>query len=378
LEMKRSQPAPSRFQTIAKIVLVFLIIYVFMFSITLMGKSFKMLGKDFAEGLLNTTSNEFVGLFIGILATSIVQSSSTVTSITVGLVAGGGLTIPSAIPIVMGANIGTSVTNILVSLSHVTRRDEFRRAFSGAVVHDIFNLLAVLVLFPLELATHILARSATFLGQLFENAGGLKTVKPIGAITEPLIDACKWVVSVLLSLPEFAGGVVLVVLALVLLFGSLTLLVKVLHSLMLSSLEAFFSKYLFRNAPIAFCLGMVATALVQSSSVTTSLVVPLVGAGVLSVEQIFPYTLGANVGTTVTAILASLATGNVMAVTVAFSHLLFNIFGIALWYPFRVVPISIAKGLGERSAESRWFPFLYIGVAFFLIPILLIVISKTL
>jgi len=196
-----------------------------------MGKSFKMLGKDFAEGLLNTTSNEFVGLFIGILATSIVQSSSTVTSITVGLVAGGGLTIPSAIPIVMGANIGTSVTNILVSLSHVTRRDEFRRAFSGAVVHDIFNLLAVLVLFPLELATHVLARAATFLGQLFENAGGLKTVKPIGAITEPLIDACKWVASVFLSLPEFAGGVVLVVLALVLLFGSLTLLVKVLHDI---------------------------------------------------------------------------------------------------------------------------------------------------
>ena len=56
-----------------------------------------------------------------------------------------------AIPIVMGANIGTSVTNTIVSLGQITDKDDFRRAFAGATVHDIFNWLSVFVLLPLEI-----------------------------------------------------------------------------------------------------------------------------------------------------------------------------------------------------------------------------------
>ena len=83
------------------------------------------------------TSNPLVGLFTGILATTLAQSSSTITSIAVGLVASRALTIEGAIPVVMGANIGTSVTNTLVSMGHITRKEEFRRALAGATVHLI-------------------------------------------------------------------------------------------------------------------------------------------------------------------------------------------------------------------------------------------------
>ena len=80
-------------------------LYLFLVSIGLMGASFKIFGKGFAETLIATTSNPFVGLFIGVLATSLIQSSSSTTSIVVGMVGGGVLTVGNAIPIVMGANI---------------------------------------------------------------------------------------------------------------------------------------------------------------------------------------------------------------------------------------------------------------------------------
>jgi len=106
--------------------LVGVLLYLFLVSIGLMGAAFKGFGKGFAENLIRTTSNPFVGLFVGILATSVVQSSSTTTSIVVGMVGSGVITVGSGVYIVMGANIGTTVTNTLVSLGHFTRRDEFR------------------------------------------------------------------------------------------------------------------------------------------------------------------------------------------------------------------------------------------------------------
>lgn len=129
-------------RAIAKLVGLFFFLYTFLVSIGLIGRAFKFFGKGVAETLLTTTADPLVGLFAGILATSIVQSSSTVTSVVVGLVGGGVLPIISAIPIVMGANIGTSVTSFIVSLGHLTRRAEFQRAFAAATVHDFFNIIA--------------------------------------------------------------------------------------------------------------------------------------------------------------------------------------------------------------------------------------------
>ena len=141
---------------------IILTIYVFLLSIKLLGHSFKLFGQDFAETLLIMTSNPFAGLMIGIVATSLIQSSSTTTSIVVGLVAGGALTLDNAIPIIMGANIGTTITNTLVSMGHITRRVEFQRAFSASVVHDFFNICAVILFFPIEINFHIIGKSAQF------------------------------------------------------------------------------------------------------------------------------------------------------------------------------------------------------------------------
>ncbi|MHC5143667.1 MAG: Na/Pi symporter, partial [Planctomycetota bacterium] len=140
-------------KTILKVAAAATLLYLFLLSIGLMGSAFKGFGKGFAENLVATTSNPFIGLVIGILATSVVQSSSTTTSLVVGIVGSGGLTVGCAIPIIMGANIGTTVTNTLVSLGHVGRRGEFRKAIAAATVHDFFNLICVSIMFPLELIT---------------------------------------------------------------------------------------------------------------------------------------------------------------------------------------------------------------------------------
>jgi sodium-dependent phosphate cotransporter len=143
--------------------------------------------------------------------------------------------------------------------------------------------------------------------------------------------------------------------------------------------ESFFSTFIFRNAALAFLVGMTITALVQSSSVTTSLIVPMAAAGILTLEQIFPYTLGANIGTTVTAIMASLAIvsiGNMGGVTIAFAHLIFNIFGILIFYPLRFIPIGLAREAGRRTAENRFFPLLYVILVFFYLPGLCIYTSE--
>ena len=344
--------------------LLLVLLYVFFLSISLMGVSFKFFGNAFAERLLATTANPFLGLFIGVLATSMVQSSSTVTAMTVGLVAGGALDVQGAIPIIIGSNMGTSVTNTLVSLGHIARPDEFRRAFAAATVHDFFNLILVVVFFPLQLLTNVLGRVSSVLAEALKESGGLQLVDPIKTIMAPAVKVIGQATS--------ESGAVMLLIAVGLLFLSLRYLVVVLKSLVIGRIESFFNQTLFKTAPRALVLGVLLTMTVQSSSITTSLAVPLAGAGILSLMQIFPFTLGANIGTTITAILASLVTGNPAAVTVAFAHLLVNLFGVMLIWRIRRIPVTMAEVLARWSVKSRLIPLVYVGTTFFLVPLALI------
>lgn len=346
-------------------------IYLFLLSIGLIGASFKLLGTGFAHQIIGVTSNPFVGLFIGILSTSLVQSSSATTSMVVGMVAGGVLTVENAIPIVMGSNIGTSVTNTLVSIGHIGRRQELRRSFAASTVHDFFNLLAVAILFPLQYFTNFLGLLADAMGRAFEATGGLTFSSPVKVITEP--------VSELVVDLAHNQAVVVLVIGLTLLFLSLKYLVTLLRSVLLERLEVLFDRHIFKTTLRGFFSGLLLTVLVQSSSITTSIVVPLAGAGILTLRQIYPYTLGVNIGTTFTAILASLVSGTLAPVTVAFSHLLFNICGIALVTPIpflRNLPLRMAEFIAAQAARRRWVPLVYIVTVFFLIPLTLILLAR--
>ncbi len=367
-------------KTVCKILLVLLFVYLFLVSIGLMGLAFKGFGKDFAENLIATTANPFVGLFIGILATSLVQSSSTTTSIVVGMVGSGVINTTNAIPIVMGANIGTTVTNTLVSLGHIGRREEFRRAITGATVHDFFNIMCVCILFPLELTFGILSKTAHWMSNLFVNFGGIKFTSPIKLATKPTIHHIKTVVMKLDIAPNIVY-ISLLIISLILLFVSLYFIVNVMRSLVAKRAEIVLNNVIGKYNILAIFVSIFFTSVVQSSSITIALMIPLIAAGILTVETMFPLIMGANIGTTTTAILASFATGNVAAVTVAFVHFLFNVIGVCFIYPIktlRKIPTSLAKALGNLAFRKRRYVLLYVLTLFFIIPGILIIISRSL
>ncbi len=362
-----------RSQTLLAITCSSALLYGFFLGLDLMGLGFKLLGEDFATMLLVQTANPLVGLFVGILATSLVQSSSTTTSMTVVLVASGGLTIEGAIPIVMGANIGASVTNTLVSLGHVSRKVEFQRAFAGATLHDFFNWMAVLILLPLELLTGFLARASSILAEVLEGAGGAKLFNPLRAIVRPAAEYIQEVVG--------ESGVLVLAAGVILLIVCMKLLVDLLNVLMTDRTEKILHGTIFRSGFRAVLAGLAMTVLVQSSSITTSLMVPLMGAGIITLTQFFPYTIGANIGTTVTALLAALSTGSTAAVAVAFSHLLFNVVSCLIIYlppPVRAIPLALARGMGRLASRNRLLAALYIVVFFYGIPLLLLLSAGTL
>ncbi len=358
------------------------VLYVFLASIGLMGSGFKSMGKGFAERLIETTSNPFVGLFVGILATSVVQSSSLTTSIVVGMVSAGTLTVRGAVPIVMGANIGTTVTCLIVSLGFIGRRREFRRAFHSSTVHDVFNFLCVLILFPLELIAQrafgigLLEWLGARVGELFVGADKASFASPVKLATKPLIKALEGVVHGLVGEGQ-AGSWVQVGVAFVLLFAALWAITKLMRSLMLGKVEAVLDKTVGRNAALGVLVGLAVTAIIQSSSITTSILVPLAAAGVITVQQVFPITVGANIGTTVTALLASLG-GSPAGLHIALVHLLFNSTGALLFLPLRPlrqIPITLAGLLAKMTTVSRWYAVVYVAVLFFIIPALLVFLT---
>ena len=378
----QSTPKQQPWLNWIKAAAVLVVLYLFLVSIGMIGTAFKGMGKEMAATLLQTSAGPLIGLVIGILATSLIQSSSTTTSLVVGMVAAGTfgsdptIAVAAAVPIIMGANIGTSITNTIVSLGHITHKQEFQRAFSASIVHDFFNFCAVILLFPLEVFTGIISKSANFLTSLFIGAESITFQSPIKAATEPVVHFMEILVA---RQGLISPNLILAILAILLLFFSLRSLTRLIRSLVITRLENFFDTHIFKTDIRAMLFGVVITILVQSSSITTSLVIPLAGAGILTLRQIFPYTLGSNIGTTFTALLASLATGTHAPLAVAFAHLLFNIFGIGIIWPIpaiRHIPIRVAQWFAAVTVKNRAFPFIYVVVAFFIIPLTLIALLR--
>jgi len=387
--MKRAglpaEEATSRAQPVLRAALVIALLYLFLVGVNGLGAGFRALGEGVLESFFSATENPFIGLMVGILATTLVQSSSVTTAMIVGLVAAPlhPLPLENAVPMIMGANIGTTVTNTIASLAHIARKEEFRRAFAVATVHDFFNYMAVVVLLPLELLTGFLQRSAEALASLLQGMSGADYESPItGAIKAggiPLEGA--------LGLAFGSGramAVAYIVLSAALIFATLLGIVRVMRSSMQSRVEALVSRALARSPLIAMAVGVIATVMVQSSSITTSLLVPLAGAGVLTLRQAFPVTLGANVGTTVTALLAALAATDENAragLVIALVHLNFNLVATVLVYPYapiRAIPMRLARGLADLAVRSRVVAIGYVIALFYVVPVIFAVLNEVL
>jgi len=364
---------------IPRAVLVVVLLYLFLVGVSALEAGIKALGADFQEGLLERVDHPMAGLFAGILATVLVQSSSVSTSTIVGLVGAGTLTVDAAVPMIMGANIGTTVTSTLASLGHVRRGDEFRRAFAAATVHDIFNVMSVIMFLPLQLSTHFLSNTAEDVAELLVGSG-VRGGKPDSPIKQAVKEPVSWAKDGFSSLTDSDQllGFLLIGFGLLLIFAALAFITKSMRLLIAERIERAMNTLISRGGGVpGLIAGLVMTVAVQSSSITTSILVPMVGAGVLTLRNAFPVTLGANLGTTVTALLASLAVDLRAGLVVALTHTLFNLFGIMVVYPIpavRRVPIRLAEGLARRAAENYLLVGAYVVGLFLLLPMIGIVV----
>ena len=481
------------------------LIWCFLIMLSLMGNGFKLLGMKDSSRMFDIVDNPISALMIGILVTVLVQSSSTSTSIIIGLVGADELSVSNAIPMIMGANIGTSVTNTIVSLGSYTNKENYQRAFAGATVHDLFNFLTVLVLLPIQWASNFLGiitwefakdqvpcegdckkwegpikkivkptvskilqidkkvskyiyqgycngycdydctnddqvlltqqlcnnnnyndcDELPFYKQSWESDNLLKCKRfpqfmnvennglsndvsieyfyecpsdldcsnsltwnsTVSNLTNGVYDVCNndWVSKPcdkpLLKggllydweMSDHGAGVLSVSFSIFSLCVCIYLLIKLLNYLLRGRARKWLVKAIAFNKYFSIIIGALVTILVQSSSITTSTLVPLCAINVITLEQMFPLTLGANIGTTITGLLAaSVAVSNpAEALQVALAHLLFNIIGIIIWFPhprMRNIPLKGAEKLGEYCSINKAFPFIYTGTVFFAIP----------
>ncbi|GAB1600811.1 sodium-dependent phosphate transport protein 2A-like [Argonauta hians] len=444
----------------AKIICVHGFLYIFIISLNLLSQAFRLLGGKTAGGFMANhvlLQNPLTGLMIGILATVLMQSSSTSTSIVVTMVASNMIKVQPAISIIMGANIGTSVTNTIVSLAQYGNRDEFRRAFSAATVHDMFNWLSVCLLLTVEVCTGYLYRvSGLMVAHLSLPKYKTRKFDMLKVITKPVTNLivqldkeviegiatghywkdrrllkvwCKYTKTDVLqnvtrevnvtstegsysfihlhnvtrlekvsmrsplekcyclmsyiNWNDSISGIVLLIVSLLSLVLCLMGMVRLLHSMLRGPVATALKKTINSDIPkpcsfltgyVAIIIGALLTIVLQSSSIFTSTLTPLVGMGVIHIERMYPLTLGSNIGTTATGLLAAMATSGdklKAALQIGLCHLLFNVTGILIFYPvpiMRKLPINLAKMLGNTTAKYRWFAFLYLLCAFFVLP----------
>jgi sodium-dependent phosphate cotransporter len=363
-----SWPKPIRWLCLVSLVFAMLT------AVGLIGGGFKVATQEHASTLFEYASNPILGLIIGMVCTALIQSSSTVSSIIVAMVAGG-LPITIAIPMMMGANIGTSITNTIVSLGHIGNKQEFQRAFNAATIHDFFNIFAVLIFLPIEVLFGILEKTSAFLVSFFNTGTGadIGGFNPIKLVTSPIIDTVK---SLTESLPPVWDGTVRIAIGMMLIILSITWMGKIMKSLMVGRAKEMLKDSLGRGAVSGITSGTIVTVLVQSSSTTTSLMVPLVGNGIVSARSIYPFTLGANIGTCITAVIAALSISGVnanLALQIAFVHLVYNVMAVLLIYGvsfWREWPPNLSYQLSLRVAEQKAYGVAYIGGVFFLIPLM--------
>lgn len=382
-ELAIQEASGSRAWHLFQWLLVAALVYVLISAVNVIGGGFKLAAGEQAGQLFEFAANPFVALMVGIVATALIQSSSTVSSVIVGMVAGG-LPVTIAVPMIMGANIGTTVTNTLVSLGYVTQREDFRRAFSAATVHDFFNLLAVTIFLPLEIAFGLLeklalASASLLLGDSSFSMGGFNFVR---MATDPFVRLLRDFGGLFPG--ELGSGLAMIVVGVGLIFLSITWIGRLLKELLVGRAKRILHGAIGRGPLTGIASGTVVTVLVQSSSTTTSLMIPLAGSGAFSLKQIYPFTLGTNIGTCITALLAATAiTGPLAlhALEIALVHLFFNVLGVTLIFglpPLRNLPVRGAEWLAKLASENRILAAAWVLGVFVAIPLGLILLGSML
>ncbi len=367
-------PSQNTWTTLRTGLSIFGAFILFLFALDLMTSSLQHLGKHAAETILMATANPFTGLFIGLLVAAMLQSSSTTTAMVVAFVASGAIEFHRAIPIMMGANIGTTITSTIVSLGFISKKKEFKRAVAAGTYHDFFNILTVIVLFPLEYYYGFLSSIALAITNFFFTPAVVPVKNTISHFWfgfGPIID---------FLIKNINNAFLLAALSLGLLFCSILIFRRLISDLLEARTPEVFSRFFFKSQLKSFMWGILTTGAIRSSTITTSVVVPIVAKRIATLKQAAPFIMGANMGTTITAFIAATLNANASsAISIAIVHFLFNLIGILLFFPIpvlRKLPMELASSLGRLTLKYRLAGFVYLLVTFFFFPFSLIYLNQ--
>jgi len=370
------------------LILILLGIFIFVCSLSGLKESWVI---AFAAGgeenmvravLQDVVRNPVTALFAGILTTALLQSSSGTIAIAIATVAAGGLTVGQAVPLVMGANIGTTITNTIVSLAHAFRRKEFVHVVPASLIDDIFKILNVAIFFTLELLTGFLSKSALFLTNFF---GGLpllgKTLQNfpdfLDIFTKPVLDPVIGLAITFFGKTTIAAVVLGIVSFAALAYG-LKIMSSAIRELVKKETDHLIKKA-FRTRKRTTLTGFSLCWILQSSSVTTSLAIPFVAVKMINLKQMYHYALGASLGTTCDAgqIISYIKFG-LLGLSVGLVHVLLNFFGIIIFSFVPVLkdlPVTIAQKIGNYITKSKFAAIkliVFTALIFYLIPLIII------
>lgn len=232
---------------VLRVLIIFFVLIFFLFAIKLLVASLGSFTDVLQSTILTTSLDPFIGLFIGLLVTAIIQSSSTTSTMTVAMVATGTLTIQESVPIILGANIGTTLTSTIVALGFISDRFAFRKAISAGIIHDFYNIVLVLILFPLEIYYGVLSKMSIYLQEALNGSGTINS----GFRLDKLFD---------FGLIRFVVGIVnnqfvLMAIAIVALFASIKLLTNVIQKSIIGDSRSKLRSFIFEKPFKSFGWG---------------------------------------------------------------------------------------------------------------------------
>jgi len=369
-------------------------IFLFISSLEGVKSGFKLIFSEWQKGILGMITDNtapVTGLAIGILSTALVQSSSAVVAATMvsmsGMVASGLPMVDAmrfGVPMVLGANIGTTVTNTIVIFG--VRRgmtvNEFGDTIPGVIVDDVYEALTISLFFILEMTTGFISKTTLRIGEYLSTSVGLeaalasfdKTIIDL-IIKEPFVKPLKNLVVGLAG--QRVGGVVLFAFWFLVIIFSMGLITKGLENLIQTDWEDRI-KAAFSSPARSFFTGFSITWLVGSSSIGTSLMVPFLATKVVDLKKAYPYLCGCNMGTTVdlSQIYGYIA-GGLVGVMLGSAHVMLNIIALLLWLvsPLRSVPVRVSEWIGgaiQANENAAFNLVIWVVVIFFLLPIAVI------
>lgn len=337
-------------------------LYLFILSIELIKKISLLLAKQI-HVFINSSLPPLKALSIGWFGAAILQSGGAMGGVVLPFVANNLISIVTGIFIMMGARIGGTITALLISiiLGIKQKRRDFRHGFEIGLAHVILIVITILISFLLEYFLSFFSKIGVSISGLIESRVLVSTIPHfLKIITEPIV-------ALLLLIPS----------KLLLLFLSLLILIFALKfftsSIILflggeENTRRFINKY-FRSKFKAFLIGLVFTAIVFSTAISITLLVPLAVSRLINLKKAIPFIIGATIGTSTDVILTALITGSILAYPIAIAYILFSLIGIIIFLPNTELLFNITKYISKKIMHISERRAITILMLFVLIPL---------